>query len=41
MNIIEKKGSIKAFIPDDYQMMDVGKIEQLTEVEQWANEWLM
>lgn len=40
MDIVRRKGEIRAYIPDDYRMIDVGKIEQLTEVEQWANEWL-
>jgi len=40
MGIIDKGGIIQAYIPSDYQMMDVGKTEQLGEVEQWATQWL-
>ncbi|MCR4664505.1 MAG: nucleotidyltransferase family protein [Paludibacteraceae bacterium] len=40
MGIIDKGGIIPAYIPSDYQMMDVGKTEQLGEVEQWATQWL-
>lgn len=40
MYLVQQNISVKAYLPADYRMMDVGKIEQLTEVEQWANEWL-
>ena len=40
MYLIEQKINVKAYLPTDYRMMDVGKIEQLSEVEQWANLWL-
>lgn len=41
MYIIANGGDVRAYIPTDYQMMDVGKIEQLNEAEQWAEQWLM
>ena len=38
ISICEKEFSIlKAFIPSDYKMMDVGKIEQIKEAEQFAD----
>ncbi len=38
ISICEKQFSIlKAFIPSDYKMMDVGKIEQIKEAEQFAD----
>ena len=41
MHILGSGGDIQAFIPNNCRMMDVGKIEQLAEVEQWAEQWLM
>ena len=40
MHLVEQNVDVKAYIPNDYRMIDVGKIEQLAQVEQWANEWL-
>ncbi len=32
---------LKGYVPNDYKMMDVGKIEQLSEVERWARSELV
>jgi UTP-glucose-1-phosphate uridylyltransferase len=36
LNICEQE-TLKAYIPNDYRMMDVGKISQLSEAEEFAN----
>ena len=36
LNICEQE-TFKAYIPNDYRMMDVGKISQLSEAEEFAN----
>lgn len=36
LNIAEKE-ILRAFIPENYRMMDVGKINQLSEAETFAN----
>ncbi len=33
---ISKSETLRAFIPEDYRMMDVGKIDQLSEAEEFA-----
>ncbi|MCQ2310166.1 MAG: nucleotidyltransferase family protein [Paludibacteraceae bacterium] len=33
-----KKGTLRAYVPTDYRMMDVGKIEQIAEAERFAME---
>ncbi len=38
MHIVASGGGIRAYMPRDYRMMDVGKIEQLPEVERWAEQ---
>ncbi len=40
LHIIARKGMVTGYVPNDYQMMDVGKIDQLTEAEQWAEQWI-
>lgn len=39
LSVVERQaGVIRAFVPQDYKMMDVGKIEQLEEAERFAEE---
>lgn len=39
--VAEKKGCVRAYVPYEYRMMDVGKIDQLEQAERFAEELLL